>query len=121
MVRQRITTAAPHGARPWLLLAVALAGPLAAAAQDAQQVADRALLMAVGAGRATLVEYALEHGAAPDARTPDRRRETALMLAARSGRIDLVEPLLAAGADVNALAADGWSALMQAVFMQLEG
>ncbi len=68
------------------------------------------LHQAARAGHRPILLLLLDRGADPNAAAPGSG-VTALMLAANRGFSDSVRSLLAAGADVNARAADGWTAL----------
>ena len=92
---------------PWLAFAQTTPGP-------DDDIAGRALLMASEAGRADLVEFALDNGADIEARDQRPRRSTALHLAVENGHIPVVRLLLARGADANAVTTGGVTPLMLA-------
>lgn len=95
-----------------LLPSLALAQTTPPASGDV--IADRALLMAAEAGRADLVDFALDNGADIEARNQRLRGGTALHLAVENGHYPVVGLLLARGADANAAAAGGRTPLMVA-------
>ncbi|OOG65427.1 hypothetical protein B0E46_03520 [Rhodanobacter sp. B04] len=89
-----------------------IAASLLAAGADAAQSASSGvtpLAAAVAARREALVELLLEHHVAADQRLPNEA--TALMVATAMGYPEIAERLLDAGADVNAVDANGRSAL----------
>lgn len=92
-----------------LLAASAAAVP---AQRTADEVANRALLMAAEAGRADLVGYALDNGADPNTRDLPRGGLSPLMLAAANGHMRASILLLDAGADIDARSSENWTALM---------
>ena len=89
-----------------------IAASLLTAGADASQSASSGvtpLAAAVAARREALVELLLEHHIAADQRLPNDA--TALMVATAMGYPEIAERLLDAGADVNAVDANGRSAL----------
>ena len=84
-----------------LLLVPALAVAQSAAPATDAEIASRALLMAVEAGRTDLVEFALDNGADIESRDGRPDRSTALLLAVENGDHLVVGLLLARGADAS--------------------
>jgi ankyrin repeat protein len=63
-------------------------------------------------GRTAVVEYLLQGGADPNARTSDGL--TPLAMAATNGEVAEVMPLLKSHADINAVDSNGWTSLDRA-------
>lgn len=98
------------------MLTVACSGPSGGAGQPVTpivELSNRILLDAARQGRAEVVQFALDRGAALEAREAGQGR-TALALAAEGDHIDTMALLLARGADPGARSANDWTPLFHA-------
>lgn len=98
------------------VLTVACNGPSTGGGQPVTpivELSNRILLDAARQGRAEVVQFALDRGAAVEAREAGQGR-TALALAAEGDHIDTMALLLARGADPGARSANDWTPLFHA-------
>lgn len=96
------------------LAAVAIAAPLAHAADDEQVPLNARFLAFARAADAAGMARTLKEGAAVNSR--NRLGESALVIVLKQNRVDLATVLVAAGADVNLAAVNGITPLMAAAY-----